>query len=59
MTETPVRPSFNCDNARSATEKVLCSENELAAAELRMVAVYTAVLGTLASDDRRLSRANK
>lgn len=47
-------PSFNCRNARSSSEKMVCQDGSLAAADRRMSAVY---YGEMARADAQAKRA--
>jgi uncharacterized protein len=47
------KPSFDCQYARSATEKLLCSDVQLAAMDVQMVAAYDEVLSRLPSGPQR------
>ena len=43
------KPSFDCQYARSATEKLLCSDAQLAAIDVQMVAAHDEILARLPS----------
>ena len=49
-------PSFDCAKASTAVEKMICSEPQLAQADLAMVTAYKAKLGTI-SDVQTLKQA--
>jgi uncharacterized protein YecT (DUF1311 family) len=49
-----VRPSFDCRNARTSSERAVCANSSLAALDRDMAAQYRRALANAASEDRRL-----
>lgn len=51
------KPSFNCSNATTPTERLICRDGELASAELQMVAVRNQVAKQLSGNEAAAFRA--
>ncbi|MGR3465051.1 hypothetical protein [Limimaricola sp.] len=49
----PAQPSFDCDAARTATERAICASPGLASLELRMVEVYGNLVDRIGEDKAR------
>ena len=48
----PIRPSFDCQGARSSAQRMVCSDPRLAAADRRMSRAYAAALAAGGSGDQ-------
>lgn len=57
-TNALVKPSFDCNYARTATERIICSDQNLASLDVQMVQAYKDALSRMTDSDQTRFRAD-